>query len=417
MKKVFAEIVNIGDEILYGQITNTNVQWLSTELDKIGVKVVRHSTVADEEAPILQILAEAASRADLILITGGLGPTKDDITKKTLAKYFDTELVINETILAHITAFFEARGREMNESNRLQAAMPAACTPIFNRLGTAPGMWFEQNGKVFVSMPGVPKEMEILMEDSILAKIQAFFQTPVIHHKVIHTIGIGESMLADAIADWEDSLPPHIKLAYLPNWGQVRLRLTGMGEDKEKLVEEVHAEMHKVLPLIDKYVFGFDNDELEAVLGETLAAQGKTIATAESCTGGYLAHLFTKVPKSSRYFMGGAVVYSNQAKIDQLGVLPETIDEHGAVSEATIREMAMRVREVFKTDIGLASSGIAGPDGGTPEKPVGTIWIGYADGKEVFTKKLLLTQDRLINIRMTANILLDTLRRKLKEMY
>lgn len=413
MKKIVAEIINIGDEILYGQITNTNVRWMSTELDKLGIKVGRQTIIGDEAEPILQALNAAKQVADIILITGGLGPTKDDITKKTLADYFETELVPNEEALTAIRNYFETRGREMMPGYEIMALMPATAQYISNNAGTAPGMWFEKEGKIIVSMPGVPKEMEMLMEESVLPKLKAHFQTPSIYHKVIRTFGAGESKIAAKIADWEDNLPENIKLAYLPDYGIVNLRLTAFGKSQEELEKQVDAEIEKVKMLIPNYIFGYNKDEMEEIVGALLVKEGKTVATAESCSGGFLAHLFTKVSGSSRYFEGGIVSYSNDIKMNRLGVKEETLKNHGAVSEETIRQMAENVREKFKTDIGVASSGVAGPGGGSPEKPVGTVWIAYADREGTYTKKLSLTPVRDFNIKLTSYLILDLIRKKL----
>lgn len=413
MNTTFAEIITIGDEILYGQITDTNSQWISSELDKIGIKTIRKSSIGDDENQILGILEEASKRANLILITGGLGPTKDDITKKTLAKFFGAQLVIHEPALQKIEEFFKKRDMPMLETNRQQAAIPDNATYVTNRTGTAPGMWFEHQGKIFMSMPGVPREMKVLMEEEVLPRIRDFFHTPVIFHRIIKTFGKGESHLADIIEDWEDNLPENIKLAYLPNYGHVRLRLTGVGQDEATLKQQVLAEEEKVKPLIQKYIYGYDNETLEENIGKLLVEKGKTVATAESCTGGYLAHLFTKVPGSSRYLMGGVVAYSNEIKMNRLGVKEETLKAHGAVSEATIREMAENARIKFNTNIGVASSGVAGPGGGSEEKPVGTVWIAYADENGTYSKKLTLTPSRQLNIELTASIILDLIRKKL----
>ena len=410
---VKAEVITIGDEILFGQITDTNTQWISTELTNIGIRTTRKSSVGDEEQAILDILQEAETRADIILITGGLGPTKDDITKKTLCKYFDTELYINEDALAIITSFFVKRGRPMTELNRQQAALPKNSTYIANHWGTAPGMWFERNGKVFISMPGVPFEMKSLMTNVLLPKLKVFFKTPVIEHKMLRTVGIGESFLAERISDWEDNLPPHIKLAYLPSFGQVKLRLTATGNDLEQLQKDNQAEVDKVLPLIKEFVFGYDNDEMETVIGRLLKERGQTVATAESCTGGYVSHLITKVAGSSQYFLGGVVSYSNDVKINELGVQPETLAAHGAVSEQTVVEMAEGVRQRLKTTYGIAASGIAGPDGGTDEKPVGTIWLACAGPSGTVTHKLQLGKYREQNIQFTGIYLLNLLRKQI----
>ena len=412
---VKAEVITIGDEILFGQITDTNTQWIGTELTNIGIRPIRKTSIGDNKSDILAAFAEAEARADVILITGGLGPTKDDITKTTLCEYFDTELEINEEALALITSFFEKRGRAMTELNRQQAALPKNCTYITNHWGTAPGMWFERNGKVFISMPGVPFEMKSLMTNTLLPKLKGFFQTPVIHHTIIRTVGFGESFLAERIAGWEDNLPPHIKLAYLPGFGQVRLRLTATGSDTEQLKKDNQAQVEKVLPLIEKHVFGYNNDELETVIGRLLREKAATLSAAESCTGGYVSHLITKVAGSSQYFMGGVVSYSNEVKINELGVKSSILDSYGAVSEQTVIEMAEGVKNRLKTTYGIAASGIAGPDGGTEEKPVGTIWVACAGPNGTVTQKLQLGKYREQNIQYTAVFLLNLLRKQILE--
>ncbi|RYU93074.1 competence/damage-inducible protein A [Emticicia agri] len=422
MRPILAEVVTIGDEILYGQITDTNTQWMSTQLDKIGIKTVRKSSVGDQEDKILQILEEAESRADIILLTGGLGPTKDDITKKTLCKYFDDELIINEDALGFITEFFTKRGRPMTELNRQQAMVPKKCIYLANKTGTAPGMWFEKSmgsgkGKIFVSMPGVPHEMKYLMANEVIPRLKKYFETPIIYHKMIRTIGVGESFLAEKIEKWEDSLPAHIKLAYLPSFGQVRLRLTGMGENEETLKQEVQNEVDKVLPMIQSFVFGYDDDDLEVALGKLLKSKNKTISAAESCTGGFISHLFTKVPGSSAYFMGSVVSYANAVKINVLGVKPETIENHGAVSEETVMQMAEGVRALMKTDFAIATSGVAGPDGGTPEKPVGTLWIACAMEGRTIARKVQMSNQRETNINYGSVVAMNLLRKMLNGDY
>jgi nicotinamide-nucleotide amidase len=408
-----AEVLTIGDEILFGQITDTNTQWIGTELTKIGIRPIRKTSVGDNKADILAAFAEAQARADVVLVTGGLGPTKDDITKHTFCEYFDDQLVINEGALALITDFFEKRGREITEINRQQAAVPSRCTYLENSWGTAPGMWFEHNGVVFVSMPGVPFEMKNLMTHRVLPKLQTHFKTPVIHHKMIKTVGLGESFLAERIEAWENALPPHIKLAYLPSFGQVKLRLTATGDNLETLKTETDAQVAAVLPLIEKNVYGYDTDELETVIGRLLTEKNQTLTTAESCTGGYVSHLVTKVPGASAYFLGGVVSYSNDIKITELGVSADTLALHGAVSEETVIEMAESVRQRLKSDYGIAASGIAGPNGGTNDKPVGTIWIACASEKGTTARKLMLGNLREQNIQMTANFVLELLRKEI----
>ena len=413
MQNIFAEVITIGDEILYGQITDTNTQWLSAELSKIGIRTIRKSSVGDSEAQILQVLHEAQSRADIILMTGGLGPTKDDITKKTLVKYFDTELAINEEALANVTEIFARRGFELTEINRQQALVPANATCLVNKVGTAPGMWIEHDGKIFASMPGVPHEMRWLMENSILPKLKTHFQTPVIHHRMIKTVGIGESFLAERIEAWEDALPPHIRLAYLPGSGQVKLRLTATGSDLVTMENEVKAHVDTLLTLVPEYIYGFDGDELESVVGTMLLERNLTLATAESCTGGHVAHTVTRIPGSSRYFAGGVVAYSNDMKTSQLEVNSETIAQYGAVSEETVREMAENIRRITGAGVGVATSGIAGPDGGTEDKPVGTVWIAYADAGKTVAKKLQLFRDRTLNIQLSTLLTLNLIRQNL----
>lgn len=413
MKQILAEILTIGDEILYGQITDTNSQWISSELDQLGIKVIRMTTVGDTEEAILGAFEEAEKRADIVLITGGLGPTNDDLTMPMLAKYFDSEIIMNEAVLAHVKHFFESRGRTFTELNKRQARVPKMAEVLHNEMGTAPGTWYNRNGKVFVSMPGVPHEMKNLMKTLVLPKLAKFFKTPVIYHKLIKTVGIGESFLADKIKDWEDNLPEHISLAYLPSVGQVRLRLTAVGEHREELKTDVQKLIDELIPLAGSYIYGYDETSLEEAVGQLLKAKGKTIALAESCSGGYVQHKLTTIAGSSAYFQGGIVPYHNYHKMKMLGVKQETLEAYGAVSEACVKEMAEGVRSLFKADIGASSSGIAGPGGGSAEKPVGTVWIAFADGEETITKKLQLTQNRLLNIELTQIAVLNLVRKSL----
>jgi len=405
--------MTIGDEILFGQITDTNTQWIGTELTNIGIRPVRKTSVGDNAEEILAALGEALTRVDVLIITGGLGPTKDDITKHALCTFFGTELEINESALALITGFFTQRGRAMTELNRQQAALPQNCIYLQNDWGTAPGMWFEQAGKVVISLPGVPFEMKSLMTQRVLPRLLAFFKPPLIRHKIIRTIGIGESTLAENIEVWEDSLPPHIKLAYLPHFGQVRLRLTATGDDNEQLASELAYETERVMLLVEKWVYGYDNDELETVIGKLLMAEHATVSTAESCTGGFVAHKITSIPGSSRYFTGSVVAYDNDVKMNTLGVSMDDLLEHGAVSEQAVKAMAEGVRKLMHTTYGIATSGVAGPDGGSPEKPVGTIWIACASPTETTARQLTLTKHRSVNIELTATYVLDLLRKSI----
>ncbi|MCM0042462.1 MAG: competence/damage-inducible protein A [Algoriphagus sp.] len=410
MSIVTAEIIAIGDELLYGQIMDTNSHWISQELDAVGVRVVRKTTVGDNRTDILTAFEEAAQRANLILITGGLGPTQDDLTKPLLAEYFGCEIVEVPEAVAAVSAYFTRRGREMTRLNILQGHLPTCCTYVPNEVGTAPGMWFEQKGCYWMSMPGVPHEMKKLVKDFVLPKLSQVFDLPVIYHKLIKTAGIGESWLADLIKDWENALPSHIRLAYLPSLGHVKLRLTAFGEDKKLLAAEVEQQIQNILPTISNYVYGYNEETLETAVGKLLKNSGKTLALAESCSGGYISHLITTVPGSSNYLRGTVVPYHNDLKEQVLGVSSATLAQHGAVSEETVREMAAGVKKLFGADYGLASSGIAGPDGGTPDKPVGTIWIACAGPDFVEAKLLQLTQDRLINIQLTGVAVLNLLR-------
>lgn len=414
-KQIRAEVITIGDEILYGQILDTNTQWISQELDAIGVQVVRRTTVGDNEEDILSCFSAAEEKADIILITGGLGPTSDDLTKPMLARYFNTPLVLNQEALIEIEALFAHRGRLLNELNKGQAMLPEACQKISNPIGTAPGMWFEKSHKVFVSMPGVPHEMKKMMKDHILPRIKQHFNTPIIYHRIVRTAGVPESVLAEKIQDWEKALPSNIKLAYLPGLGQVRLRLTSFGSDLEKLKEETEIQIQKLLPLLGHYAYGYDDDKLEEVIGKLLKEKGLSLSLAESCSGGYITHLITTIPGASRYFRGAVVPYHNDLKNSILGVKNEVFQEVGAVSEETVLAMATGVRKLMKADIGLASSGIAGPDGGSEEKPVGTVWIAINIKGKSLTKKLQLSKDRMLNIQLTALAILNLLRQTLSE--
>lgn len=409
-QEVKAEILAIGDELLYGQVLDTNSHWISQELDMIGVRVVRRTTVGDNREAILAAFAEAEGRADIILMTGGLGPTNDDLTKPLLAEYFKCEIELVPEALEAVRTFFEKRGRELTPLNALQAHLPTKCIYVPNELGTAPGMWFYEKGKIWMSMPGVPHEMKKLMSDHVLPRIRKKFKLPIIYHSVVKTVGIGESWLADLIKDWEASLPSHIKLAYLPSLGQVRLRLTAFGDSLLLLQQEVAEQIASLIPIIEKYVYGFGNTPLEEAVGKMLREKKQKVAFAESCTGGYIAHLMTSIAGSSDYFQGAIIPYHNHFKNHLLSVDRQVLEEHGAVSEPTVIQMAEHVRKMFDADYGLASSGIAGPGGGWAEKPVGTVWIACATANKTITKKLQLTQDRILNIQLTGVAVLNLLR-------
>jgi nicotinamide-nucleotide amidase len=410
---VRAEIITIGDEILYGQILDTNTQWISFELDKLGIKTIRKSSVGDSAEEITAILNESKSRADVVFITGGLGPTKDDLTKKVLSDFFQCSQEMNEDALKDVTEFFFKRGRELTDINRGQALLPTKAQFIPNKQGTAPCMWFDEFGVVWVSMPGVPFEMKAIMENEVIPKLISHFKTPIIYHKVIKTIGIGESYLSDLIQDWELSLPKHIKLAYLPSLGIVKLRLTAFGDDLETLKLNVETQIDALRPTINSYIFGYNKDEISEVVGQLLLKNKATIALAESCTGGHLSHQFTQISGCSEYYMGGVISYSNEVKKEILHVSESILNVDGAVSESCVTAMARSIREKFKSTYGMATSGIAGPAGGSVEKPVGTVWIALASEEEVITRKLHLGGNRMQNIHMTSLNSLNLLRRYL----
>jgi len=409
-----AEIIAIGDEILIGQVINSNAPWIATNLNTNGISVQRFITISDNKQAIINALDDSLSKADVVFITGGLGPTKDDITKHTLCEYFDTSLILNEERLSILKEYFESRGRKMNPINEDQAMVPRDCVLINNEVGTACGMWFQdKNGKIVISMPGVPFEMKKMMLDAIIPKIkQEILQTP-IKHRTVRTFGIGESDIASIIEDWETNLPSHIKLAYLPKIGMVRLRLSGSHIDENFLDTSIDEEIDKLYQLIPEYIYGEEDDELETVVAGILKEKNYTIATAESCTGGFIAHRLTSIPGSSSYFEGSVISYSNEIKINELDVPASIIASHGAVSEEVVTAMAKNIQAKYNTDVSIACSGIAGPGGGTEEKPVGTIWIAVTVKDRLITKQLSLSKQRDKNILLTCLYSLDLLRREL----
>lgn len=393
------ELISIGDELLIGQTVNTNASWIGSKLSHEGFQIVQTTVISDDEQAILFALREAEKRADIILITGGLGPTKDDITKHVLCNYFDTKLVRNDAILKHIQEFFKARGREMLEVNTRQADLPEACEPLHNPIGTAAGMWFEKNNKIFVSMPGVPYEMKEIMNQHVIPRLKEKFDLDVIVHHTILTQGIGESFLAEKIKIWENKLrADNLSLAYLPSPGMVRLRITGKGNDEKLIQEKIKNYTAKLLPQIENYFFGFGNDTLEKIVGQLLLEKKATLSTAESCTGGYVAHKITSISGSSDYFIGSIISYSNQVKINELKVREEDLKNQGAVSKAVVEQMSIGVREKLNTDYSIAISGVAGPGGGSAEKPVGTVWIAVSSKDKTVSKDFLFENDRNRNI-------------------
>jgi nicotinamide-nucleotide amidase len=406
-----AIIVTIGDELLIGQVVDTNSAWIGQELSKAGIKVIRKVALADDKDEIKKTLATSISDAEIIIITGGLGPTKDDITKHTLTEFFGSSLITNQDVLNDVTNFFNRFKRPMLEANIKQADVPSNCTVLRNKLGTAPGMLFEKENKLIVSLPGVPFEMKGLMTDNVLPIITSHFRTPVIIHRTIMTVGIGESFLAEKINDWENNLPEHIKLAYLPNLMMVRLRLSGEGKDEKILRNEIDLLIHSLTPLISEYIFAYDDISLEQQIGIQLKEYNKTVSTAESCTGGYISHKITSIQGSSNWYKGSIIAYDYETKMRELAVPDYILSMHGAVSEEVVAIMAHECRKKFNSDFAISASGIAGPDGGTPEKPVGTVWIAVASDQEVKTKKLQLHRNRVQNIEMTAIAAMDLLRK------
>lgn len=399
---MLAEIITIGDEILIGQIVDTNSAWMAEQLNLIGIKVKQISSISDDADHIVEALQLAEQRADIILITGGLGPTKDDVTKITMARYFNMGLRRDQETLEHVTDIFVKYNKPMIESNRKQADVPDGCTVIKNKSGTAPCMWFEEHGKIFVSMPGVPFEMKYLMEEEILPRLKKAFKLPAIIHKTILTANIGESFLAVELEEIENSLPAHIKLAYLPKLGQIRLRLSGYGDNEALLKAEVEAFAQQIISKAKKYVVIDQDIPLEKAILDIMEANKLTLSTAESCTGGYIAQLITQHPGCSAVYAGGAVTYSNALKMSVLGVHSETLHAYGAVSEQTAKEMAYGARINFKTDYAVAVTGIAGPDGGTEDKPVGTVWVAVANSHHVIARLFNFSNRRAQNIERSA---------------
>jgi len=396
-----AEIITIGDEILIGQVTDSNSAWMAESLNSIGISITRITSVADSAEAILNVLKEASARTDLILITGGLGPTKDDVTKKSITDFFGSKLIRNEDALKRIKAFLRSRGGDLNKENIDQALLPDNCNIIPNRYGTASGLWFKKNGKDFIFIPGVPYEMKSMMTGYILPELRKLYDLPVIIHKTIITQGIPESHLAIKLSDFELNLPDQIKLAYLPSPGFVRLRLSISGKEKDKTL----------IVLISEYITGFEDERIEKLIGKMLSEKKLTLATAESCTGGYIAHLITSVPGSSGYFTGSVVAYSNDIKERVLGVCRESLEKHGAVSEAVVKEMALGIMKLYRSDFAVATSGIAGPDGGTVEKPVGTTWIAAASDKHITANKYRFGNLRSTNIQRASFMALNMLRK------
>ena len=412
MEKIFSSIITIGDELLIGQVVDTNSAWMAQELNKAGIWMKHRTAVGDVWDDIWNALDEESKRANIILITGGLGPTADDITKPLLSEYFGCKMIVDEGALANVKMIFESiLKRPIIERNLKQAEVPDGCIVIQNSRGTAPGMWFEKNGKIFVSMPGVPHEMKGMMTDYVIPALQKNFKLPFILHKTLLTSGIGESFLAEHIKDFETSLPPHIKLAYLPNYGMVRLRLTGNGDDKKELEYELQNEFETLKKLASEWMVIDDDLTMQQAVGKLLKEKSQTVGTAESCTGGYIAHLLTSEAGASLYYKGSVVSYAYETKENVLHVDAQTLNTVGAVSEDTVHQMAKGALSLLNTDFIIATSGIMGPDGGTAEKPVGTVWVAVGNKEKIIAQKFYFRFDRQRNIELTATNALNLLRK------
>ena len=409
-----ATVITIGDEILIGQIVDTNSAWIGQQFSELGVKLHEIISVGDDATQIVEALNRAKTSSQIILMTGGLGPTKDDITKKTLVDYFNTELVLNEELWEKMKQIFEKRGLKVLEMNRSQAMIPKDSVMLPNSRGTAQGMWFERNGIVFISMPGVPHEMKHLMSTQVIPKLKQQFSFPKIIHSTIMTAGAGESVIANLLNEFENELPANFKLAYLPDLGTVKLRLTATG-DTEELKTEATAQKEKMKTILGSYVYTDGEEKLESVIGRILMDRKETVSCAESCTGGYIAHLFTSVPGSSKYFEGGVVSYSYDVKEKVLGVSNTTLNTVGAVSQECVTEMLQGLLNVTGTTYGIAVSGIAGPDGATADKPVGTVWIAVGSKQKIVAKKFQFFPSRMENIRVFSNAALNMLRLFIEE--
>ena len=400
---MIAEIITIGDEILIGQIIDTNSAWIAEQFNLHGIEIYQITSVHDEAPHIERALKSAEQNADLVILTGGLGPTKDDITKQTLCKYFNTKLIFHDPTFEHIKNKFRHRNIGLNKLNRDQALVPESCKVLFNKMGTAPGMWFEKSSTIFISIPGVPFEMKYLVENEILPRLSKMNSDKAIYHRTINTQGLPESVLAQLIEEWETSLPQNLHFAYLPDPMAVRLRLSATGTDMKVLEQQVADEIEKLKKLIPDNIYSYDNETLAEVIGKLLISNSATLALAESCTGGYLSHVITSLAGSSTYFKGGLVAYDNDVKHRILHVPHKILMKDGAVSEACVHSMAKHGRALFQTDYAMAVSGIAGPGGASPEKPVGTVWIGLASEKEIRTRCFYFgNKDRKWIIRKTA---------------
>ncbi len=405
-----ADIITIGDEILIGQIIDTNSAWIAARLGEIGLSVRRKYSIGDNREEIVSAVEESLSKCEVTIITGGLGPTKDDITKRVLAEVFDSELVLHQETYERVERMMKARGIAFNELNKSQALVPECCTPLANHKGTAPGMWFERDGRVVISLPGVPFEMEALMVESVLPKIKEHFALSAVVHKTAITFGMAESMLAEKIAPWEDSLPSHLHLAYLPSPSQLRLRLSAYDMDQEVASRDIDEAFERLLPTLGDLFVGWGDTTVQSAVAEMLIQRGETLSAAESCTGGALSAKFTAMSGASEYFWGGVVSYDNSVKENLLGVSRENLEQYGAVSEQVARQMAEGVRRACGTTYGVSTTGIAGPTGGTPDKPVGTVWMAVAGPNGTTAKVVQHGKLRAQNIERAAAAAINMLR-------
>ena len=411
MNPIQATIITIGDELLIGQVIDTNSAFIAQALLKIGIPVTSRIAVGDKKADIINALDTASKKSKIIILTGGLGPTADDITKPLLNEYFGGKMIVHQPSLDHITYIFETiHKRPMIDRNTKQAEVPDVCEVLFNEKGTAPGMLFKKEGVYYFSLPGVPHEMRWLTENQVIPVIQKSFTTPFIAHKTLLTAGIGESFLAEHIAHFESALPTYIKLAYLPNIGMVRLRLTGSGQDEKALAKEVNAQFESLKEAVKEYLVTDADETMEMVVANLLKQRKQTVSTAESCTGGYIGHLLSKNAGSSQFYTGGIISYDNRIKTEFLDVPTEILQTVGAVSKEAVEQMALAVREKMNTDYAISVSGIMGPSGQTDEKPLGMVWVGVASREKVVSKVFYLRFDRLRNIEVTANQAINLLR-------
>lgn len=407
------DIISIGDELLIGQTLNTNANWIAKHLDHIGFSIRQQITISDEESTILAAVKDALTFTDVILITGGLGPTNDDLTMPVLNKYFGGKLVRDEKVYAHIEQLVTSRGFDMNENNQKQALVPDNCKVVHNPNGTAPGLWFEKDNKVVVAMPGVPFEMKAMLSETIIPLLKEKYILPEIVHQMVYTQGIPESMLMTTISEWENQLPKTIKLAYLPSPGRVKLRLSTIGKVRDTLQQNIDKEVEKLQLIIGDNIYATDEESIAEAIGKLLISKKQTIATAESCTGGYIAHLITSVSGSSEYYKGSVIAYANEVKEKELNVNAHDIEQYGVVSKEVVEQMAWGIKNKMKTDYAISTSGIAGPLGGSDEKPVGTVWIGIATPKGVKSEKFVFGKQRTVNIERAAIAALGMLRKEL----